>query len=540
MLPPGGKMTTRALCPTGGSLCLPRMSCVGVRLARFFVLGALLVLTGCATVDFDAPKPVDLQVTPAGSTVLGRYASTLRRAHPGLSGFDYTDDGLEALAARVVLANYAEETLDAQYYLITPDRIGLLFLDLLLKAADRGVRVRLLLDDMQTAGFDETLAALDSHPDLEIRLFNPFAGRRWRLGDVLTDFRRINRRMHHKSFTVDGQFTLVGGRNIAAEYFGAHDSQNFGDVDLLCVGPAVNEVSVMFDEYWNSRWAVPVAAVARPLADPAARLARLRVELDRNRAAVAASEYGSAVRRNFDFLTNPRDIAWHWAASDVISDPPAKVAGDDYDPALGVAESLTQFIDSARSEVTIVSPYFVPLESGMAYFQSLIDRGLRVRVLTNSLAANNHGIVHSGYMGYRRRLLRMGVELYEARVNAPVAGVSRGFSGAALATLHTKAFLVDRDRVFLGSFNWDPRSAKLNTEMGVVVNSASLGAMVAADIDEALRAESYRLQLDERGRLRWLDESGPEPIVHAVEPDVSWWRLLRVNLGRLLPIREQL
>jgi len=506
----------------------------------FPLLFLSLLLGGCASVDLDAPKSSSYQLADTDDTRLGQAIGRLTSARDGLSGFQLQLDGLEALASRMVLAAAAERSIDVQYYLITDDRVGLLFTQALLDAADRGVRVRVLLDDILAGGYDEVLVALDQHPNFEVRIFNPFTSRRTRVQDALFDFARINRRMHNKSYTIDNQVTITGGRNIADEYFAAAEKQNFGDADVMCVGPIVREVSSMYDDYWNSRWAAPVAVFAKTPDDPGAVLRRFRERLAANLAEIKTSPYGEAVRTDaLTFIAN-REDKFAWAPHRLIVDPVTKIAGGDFEVRDGIAGDLAEVVAQADDELFVISPYFVPLKTGVAYFQQLIDRGLRVRVLTNSLAANNHGIVHSGYMPYRKELLRMGVELYEVKVQAEVRGVDRGGSGAALATLHTKAFLVDDDTLFLGSFNWDPRSAIYNTELGVVIESAEIGADVVNMIDTGLARGAYRLELDEKGSIRWLDEAGPETVVLTSEPDVSWWRLLGVNLGRLLPIRKQL
>jgi cardiolipin synthase C len=508
--------------------------------ARNLLPAMALLWAGCASVDLDAPKEATYQITDTSNSRLGRVVEEIREGQGETSGFHLQRDGIQSLAARLVLAAEAEHSIDTQYYLITNDEVGRLFVAALLDAADRGVRVRLLLDDILAGGYDSTIAALNSHPNFEVRIFNPFTSRGLRVRDGLFDLARVNRRMHNKSFTVDNQVTIVGGRNIATEYFGANRKQNYGDADVMAVGPVVPEVSTMFDEYWNSRWAAPMEVFAKVKSDPTAELGKIREVFRANWKQMERTVYGEALRADArDILDNRRGY-FEWAEHELVYDPIAKTEGQGFKAQDGIAGQLAEVVAEAEHELMVVSPYFVPLKSGVEYFQSLIDRGLRVRVLTNSLAANNHGIVHSGYMPYRKELLRMGVELYETRVNAEVTGVDRGGSGAALATLHTKAFLVDRDILFLGSFNWDPRSAVYNTESGVVIESDEIGGKVHRMIDRGLRQSSYRLDLDENDNIQWIDESGDSPVVKTSEPDVSWWRLFTVNLGRMLPIRGQL
>lgn len=508
------------------------------------LLGAALLMVGagCASVDFYSPKEVTCHKEDLNDTRMAQFVEPLVAGQPeGHSGFALQRDGVEALAARILLAKGAEHTIDTQYYLITNDRVGKVFIGTLLEAADRGVRVRLLLDDILAGGaYDDAVAALSSHPNFEVRIFNPFSSRGLRVQDGLLDFSRVNRRMHNKSFTVDNEITIIGGRNIADEYFGARSDRNFGDADLMCIGPVVDDVSHMFDDYWNSRWAAPVGAFGKPVDNPEKKLEELRKVLDANGAEIAQSIYGEAVKADIEMLVDEEDEGFYWAPYRLVYDPVSKIAGRGFKAGDGIAGQLHEEVQKATEEVLIVSPYFVPLKSGVEYLEELIGRGIRVRVVTNSLGANNHGIVHSGYMAYRKRMLQIGVELYEVKSHAHVVGVDRGWAGAALATLHTKAFLVDRDTLFLGSFNWDPRSVDLNTELGAVVYSEEMGHDVALVADDGIKKGTYRVKLGEKGGLEWWDESGLEPIVYTGEPDVGWWRKFTVNLGRMLPIRKQL
>jgi putative cardiolipin synthase len=506
---------------------------------RWAVIAIAILLGACATVEFDAPKQESHALSDTSDTYLAKAIAPLVAQHPGQSGFYLQSDGIDALASRFVLANKAEKTLDAQYYLITNDMVGYLFIGSLLQTADRGVRVRLLLDDIQTSGYDAGMAALDSHPNFEVRIFNPWATRSLRIADAF-QFNRINRRMHNKSFTADNQITIVGGRNIADEYFGANKTVNFGDVDVLSIGPVVQEVSAMFDSYWNSRYAAPVEAFAEMPADPAAALEQLRSRIEEVLVEARESQYGEAVTADFHrYLETDGDI-FTWAPYTLAYDSPDKADKKLAETAENITTTLAEVVARADEELVVISPYFVPRKSGLEFFQSLIDRGLTVSVITNSLAANNHGIVHSGYMGSRKALLKMGVKLYEVKVTATPKGIERGGSGAKLATLHTKAFLVDRKHLFVGSFNWDPRSIDINTELGVIIESEEMGGVTGKLLDESLPNRADEVVLDEHGRLRWIDASGEEPVILTREPDTTWWRRVKANLGRLLPIRGQL
>jgi len=497
------------------------------------------LLGACATVDYDFPKAESHAITDTSSTTLGAELAPLVAAHPGQSGFQLQPDGIEALASRLVLAGQAEESIDVQYYLITDDMVGFLFLGSLVKAADRGVRVRLLLDDILTQGYDTGMAALDSHPNIQIRIFNPWKSRGLRALDI-GSYSTLNRRMHNKSFTVDNSITVIGGRNIADEYFGAAKDVNFGDIDVLGIGPVVQEVSDMFDQYWNSEKAMPVPAFADMPDDPDQALKQLRKRLEDTEQSARESRYGAAVIADADKFINATEDMLAWAPYRLAVDSPDKAEKKLAAEAAKITDTLAEVVAEAEHELTVISPYFVPRKSGVEYFQTLVDRGLDVTVITNSLAANNHGIVHSGYMGYRKKLLKMGVKLYEVKVTASIEGVERGGSGAELATLHTKAFIVDREMLFVGSFNWDPRSVDINTELGVVIESPEIAGATAAQVDASLATKVYQVELDERGKLQWVDRSGQELRILTKEPDTTWWRRTKAQLGRWLPIHSQL
>lgn len=506
---------------------------------RSFFLLVFVFLAGCATVDFDYPKTKTHTIQNTDDTYLGRTLAPLTAKHPGHSGFHLLVDGIDALAARLVMAARAERSIDTQYYLVTNDAIGSLYIRSLLLAADRGVRVRLLLDDIQTQGYDVGMAALDSHPNFEVRIFNPFSGRSGRFADAF-DIGRVNRRMHNKSFTADNQITLIGGRNIAAEYFAARHDVNFADADVLAVGPVVEDVSQMFDLYWNSYAALPVPAFAKMPDDPAAELDKLRARLEANFQAVLATPYAEAVKADIKRYTGKGEREIYWAPHVLAYDSPDKAIKDKAEQSATILTPLRESVLGAKRELIIISPYFVPRKTGIKLLGELQERGVQVTVITNSLAANNHAIVHAGYAPSRKPLLELGVKIYEYKSLAPPSGVDRGGAGASLATLHTKAFLVDREEFFLGSFNWDPRSAYINTELGVIIKSAPLGKAVDDQINKILNEVTYEVVLDEDGELKWIDRSSAEPVFLYSEPDTGFWRQFSVELMKLLPIRGQL
>ena len=509
---------------------------------RLFALAlvAVVLTSGCASVDFDYPKTQSTVLEDTAETYLAQQIGGLENQEPGTAGFYLLSDSLDSLAARLLLAKRAERSLDAQYYLITNDPVGYLFIGSLLEAADRGVRVRLLLDDIQTQGYDAGMAALDSHPSFEVRIFNPFAGRGSRVGDGLTDFKRVNRRMHNKSFTVDGQVTIIGGRNIAEEYFAGREDVNFGDLDVLGIGPVVGDVSRMFDSYWNHRAALPVPAFAKMPEDPAKELERLRERIAQTREEIVSTRYAAAVRKEIeDWIASDLGI-YTWAPYQVVYDSPDKARASTAKDAASIVDPLREAVESAREELIFISPYFVPRKSGIEGFRELKETGLRIRVITNSLASTNHSVVHSGYAPARKPLLRMGVELYEVRPDSHVRGTGRAGNTAAEGSLHTKAFVVDRQRLFVGSFNLDPRSAKLNTELGVIIDSPELAGLSVDLIDEALPRATYEVTLDETGKLRWTGQSNGEQEVWTKDPETGFWTRFNVSFMRILPIKGQL
>lgn len=517
-------------------LRLSRPSCIWL---------AVLLVSGCASVDFDYPKPESTALQSTDDTFLGQQLSELDDKHPDESGFYLLEDGIDALAVRILIAERAERTLDAQYYLITNDDIGYAFIGALLRAADRGVRVRLLLDDIQTKGYDAGMAALDSHPNFEVRIFNPFGVRGVRALNF-TDLGRVNRRMHNKSMTADNQITIIGGRNIAAEYFAAHVDVNFGDVDVVGIGPIVRDVSNMFDTYWNHRQAAPVPAFAKMPDDPAAALEYVRGNIEKAMQRLRETPYADVFRESYSDAIEQDLDTFTWSTYELAYDSPDKADKKKAKTADSIVTSLDKAVQSAKWELIVVSPYFVPLKSGIKYLAALEARGVDVIIVTNSLAATNHSVVHSGYAPYRKALLESGVELREVRPDAFITGVDRieraghGGAGASLATLHTKAFIVDRERFFLGSFNWDPRSMDINTELGVIMDSPELAKSAVGRLMNSYDAMTYEVVLNDKGKIRWVDRSGDAEVILDKEPQTGFWRRFSVGFYQILPIKGQL
>jgi putative cardiolipin synthase len=504
----------------------------------------LFSMAGCASIDFDYPRVESHAFTDTAETQLGRQVAPYVATKPEKqSGFYPVNDGIEALASRLLMAGRAEKSIDVQYYLIKNDIVGRTFIYSLVQAADRGVRVRLLVDDMFTSGYDVGLAALDSHPNFEIRIFNPFhRGSVGKVKSAVTGFGRINRRMHNKSFTIDNQITLIGGRNIADEYFGAREDAKFGDLDVVAVGPIVQEVSAMFDTYWNHETALPVAAFIKELENPEATLTELKARLAKAPHEAERSKYAEAVRSRIPrFVESDKDV-FEWAPYQLVVDSPDK--GIKAKAKAGEVELITtpliESLRSAKEELVLVSPYFVPLKSGIKGLSKLQAGGVNITIITNSLAANNQFTVHGGYAPSRKPLLAAGVKIYEVRPDAEVSGTEFVNASGAKATLHTKAFIVDRSHVFIGSFNFDPRSANINTELGVIIHDPDLAELYSKQIEKNLSSQTYEVFLNEKGKVRWRGYEDGKEIIYDKEPNTTWGQRFSAGFVRLLPIRSQL
>ena len=399
--------------------------------------------------------------------------------------------------------------------------------------------MRLLIDDPYYRANDPVIAALDAHANVEIRLFNPFTNRRWSRLDFIHDFRRVNRRMHNKLMVADNAAAIVGGRNIGDIYYGVNTIANYRDLDVLAVGPVVHDISRVFDRYWNSRSTVPIAAIVkRPYgaADLAAILLRLRDE-------IAAADYPYPIDQDLDNLAARGDEfrnALVWAHGQIIADDPEAVArGEDSDQ---VATFIRERVARLSKELLIESPYFVLPAQAQATVKVLHERKVRVRALTNSLASNDMLAAHSGYAKTRRRLLENGMELYELRPDTDEfrSGWSP-LSGRSPAALHTKAMAFDREAVLIGSFNLDPRSAVINTEASLYIESHELAERLTTYMATGVvPANSYRVLLDPNGEIIWETVIDGHTVRYRDEPGTGFRRRFVANLLKLLPIDSQL
>jgi len=503
----------------------------------------LYLLCACTTLPPNTDKPLSSAFSQPQTTALCQITSGNADAHAGQSGFQILDTGRQALRARLALIEAAQHALDLQYYIWNSDASGGYMARRILLAADRGVRVRVLLDDVNIAGRDAMLAALDTHPNIEVRIFNPVAARSGaaKMLGFLGDFSRLNRRMHNKTFVADGALGIVGGRNIGDEYFDLHPHVNFRDRDMLATGPIVQDFSKNFDAYWNSTWTWPVATLAGDRLKPEALGPALAQARDR---AADFSMLRDAPPQDVQAgLAAVREIAAQltWADAELVYDPPVPKDAADSDTAKKTAQTLGALTRAAQHEVLIESAYFILGDAQLDNVQKLTSRGVKLRALTNSLAANDLTTNHAGYARRRKAMLAEGLELHELRPDAAACVVwidAAGFCGKGAVSLHAKSVVFDRKTLYVGSFNINLRSAYLNSETVLVIHSLHLAEKVARDIELAMAPDnSWQVSRDASGQLRWSAGAG-QTWTH--EPDTGFWRRFKSGLFSLLPVEKYL
>ena len=484
----------------------------GYRAAHLLMILWLVLMMvtfyGCQSLPKPETKTVSYAHDPLPERKLAVIAADLLNGTPsGTSGFLSLLRNDEAMRWRLLLADLAEETLDMQYFIWKGDLAGDLLMDRVLRAADRGVRVRLLVDDIHLLGEDRGVAGLSQHPQIEVRLFNPSRGRSGSSVlygiEFLGNIKELNHRMHNKLIVADNRFSIVGGRNIGNEYFGLNPKQNFIDFDVLALGPIAQEVSASFDLFWNNKWSYPGEALqqnfkGQDLLSEVREVVRQHLA-ENKESLVAFQQQPQDWNAYLEKLS--RDIIFGKAR--VTYDHP--LVGEDILP-----EQLAQTLDvltiDAEKEILVSTPYFIPDDVFYQHAPELLSKGVRIVILTNSLGSTNHPIVHSGYKKHRQRVIDMGVALYEMRHDAPVR---EDFDTPPVESqafgLHAKVVVIDRKTTFVSTLNWDPRSIYLNTELGLIIDSPALAEAVAADIEGALQPEnSWRVKLDDKGRLIWV------------------------------------
>jgi putative cardiolipin synthase len=493
----------------------------------------LALASGCAGLPPLENRTDTFAIPPSEDGALGRAVLTSDREHPGLTGVTPVPDGRVAFGVRMQLVKVAVRTIDIQTFIWHDDATGTLLYDAVLEAAERGVRVRMLLDDANvTSAIDPILALLSRQPNLEIRLYNPFVSRGSKAEGFMTDFGRVNHRMHNKSFTVDNVVAVVGGRNIADEYFEAGEELGLVDLDVVAIGEAVGQVSSEFDLFWNSPSAYPARQILAGV-EPMARDAlaqRARAVL----ADPAAARYGEAIR-NSDLMQGVLSgtAKPEWVKVTVVHDDPAKTTSPESMTEYQLLPKLEAAFGHPASALDLISPYFIPGKTGEESLAALAKRGVKVRVLTNSLAANDVKAAHAGYLKSRKELLEAGVQLLEVRPEAStIEEHAREIGHHSKAGLHAKTYQVDGRAIFVGSFNLDPRSSKLNTEMGLVIESPTLAGRLASALDKAFPAVAWRVSLDAAGDLQWTD--GQQ--TWDTDPETSLWERGSVRFMSWLPI----
>jgi len=493
---------------------------------------AALALAGCGALPPRAEVALSTASRPSPESPLVRIAQASIPA-PELSGFRVMPLGSYSLDARIELTRRAKYSLDIQYYLIQNDKTGHLLLRNVRDAAMRGVRVRLLVDDLYTFGGDPMFIGLSAFPNVEVRLFNPFCcGRSGLLSKYtasLLDFRRLNHRMHNKLFIADGAMVVAGGRNIADEYFMRSMTDNFVDMDAFIVGAVVPQLTNIFDTYWNSPHVYPVAQI-------------ITTDLDRSQLQKQFNELVDEGDQMMAVALPPADIlgygpitedldagrlGLHWGKATAFADPPDKVTAmtDEQARSMSVTMGVLDLVMAAKSEVVLSSPYFIPGKMGVQTFGDLRKRDVKVTILTNSLASNDEPLVHTGYARYRPDLLRSGVDLYELSPTRVLLNKRLGLAipGASLGRLHAKTAVIDRSIVFIGSMNLDPRSYSRNTELGVIVESPEVAKEVLRVIHISKLQSAYRLRLADSGSLEWLTMDDDKEVILVTEPDTTFW-----------------
>ena len=521
------------------------MGAAGHTLRKLTVVGVALLLGACASLPPPVPSPPTQALTDVADTSLARTVAAAANGQPPvLSGFRLLPEAAFAFDARISLARHAEKSLDVQYYLINNDDVGLLLLRELRDAAARGVRVRLLVDDLYTGGEDQLFGTLAAHPNVEVRLFNPLPSRATsltaRLALSLHEFSRINHRMHNKLLVADNSMAISGGRNIANEYFMRNTAANFIDMDVLSCGPVVREMSAAFDRYWNSEQVRQIE-----------NMAPLRLPRD-----AAQHRFDELVSRAApDVPIRPRDVldqpplgeqlatgrlGLRWAKAHLFADDPAKITRTAEAAYKGsVTEGALGVINAAHTEVQIISPYFIPGQQGLAMMKTAIARGGRISVVTNSLGATDEPLAYAGYERYRGDMLKIGVDIREIAPELTGRSGRFGEFGKSISRLHAKVAVIDRQRLFIGSMNLDHRSAAVNTELGLVIDSAEVVGdferLIGPDRRERIRL-GYTLRLGPDGkRVQWIetDDQGGD-VVHEDQPGQFLW--LRLKNWLLLPI----
>lgn len=504
-------------------------------LLKRIILGVLFVLTGCTSSLPVNTSEQTYATPPAEHGEMAKYITNLTKNKPSQTGAYALGFGTDAFVSRLSLINAAASSIDLQYYIYNKDTTGNQINYALYRAAERGVQIRLLLDDLKATDNNPKLHILNQHKNVEIRLFNPSPNRNNKLLGFVGDFKKLNGRMHNKSLTVDSLSSIIGGRNIGDEYFGASGRVDFGDFDLLLIGDAISGINKQFDLYWNNALSYPLSTFQKKTySDEEIIIILTDWDGEISYAKKTKKAYLNALLNTqfIDYLEQG-DIPWFWGDAEVVFDLPTKVS--DKDNQRPLINSLKTTFDTTQEQLFIISPYFVPGEAGTQYLIDMVNRGVNVSVLTNSLAATDVVAVHSGYATYRKKLLRAGVKVYETKVNPK--SKPNAWQGSTQASLHAKSMIFDNKITFVGSLNLDPRSVYLNTEIGVLFSNTELSEKINLTLKQNLNDGAYQVLLKD-GELQWYDSSNNTYLDS--EPDASIWRRFGAWLTGLLPIEDQI
>ena len=484
------------------------------------------------------------------NSYLTHLVTPVEAIHPNKTGYHLLYSPNQALDTRIQLINVAEKSLDLQYYIWDNDQVGTLALEAILRAADRGVKVRLLIDDNNSASLQASYRAMVLHPNIQIRMFNPYRFRKMRGLDILFDYGRISRRMHNKSFIADQQVALIGGRNMSNHYYDVGDNFQFSDMDVVLLGEAVHEISASFDEYWNHEYAYPIQQLAKY--NPK-RLSyqNLRQQLQKNWQKTASEGVLRLDTTHQSFEQwYAKDMRFSWVNARVVKDSANKI-NQEIPSEENLSFQLQHLIQKPTAHVDLVSAYFVPDDEARKLLKKMSQDGVKIRVLTNSFKANDVPLVHAFYMKHRKELLKSGIQLYEflpvfpatldSKYRTELFGEKKfNRKGFSRSSLHAKFLALDDQQVFIGSFNFDPRSAYLNTEIGVILDSPNLAKGIRTSMDEDLLKFSYQVQLTGHNQLLWKTVSADGIEKYRSEPYVKWWHKIGLKIASWLPIEGQL
>ena len=513
---------------------------------RIFTLTALLLLIGCASAPKEYHRIPSTAIENPEMTAAAQIIKDGLEKHPGKSGFHLLASGEKAFTARNAMTQIAEQTIDVQYFVWQSDSIGAILINQLIKAAERGVRIRMLIDDYYSGGRDFGLTKLDTLPNFEVRVFNPYVDRDSQMFEFMTDMSRLNHRMHNKAFIMDNTFAVIGGRNIGDQYFGVSSEVNFRDLDVLTAGPIVKDISHSFDVFWNSEWAIPIAEISDDhptLEETQQGLENLQKYVDDQ------TDFPYRIHKTQEEIYQRMHAAKDnliWGDAKILYDDPNKKIGND-EGYRGITPHLQEVGNNIKEEVLVEAAYFIAGDRGVKRALEYKDRGVRIRVLTNSMATNDMAPAFVFYEKYREDLLKNGVELYELR---PDLNSQREFwslrAKASIATLHTKVMVADRKTIFIGSFNLDPRSELLNTEVGLLIDSPELAEQIITYMDVGTDPDnSYRLVLekedeDDSGDIVWITEDNGKEVRYDSDPHAGFWRPISAWFISLFPIEEHI